>query len=102
LYQQTVTNLEVLSNLTNETLERELADEEFRRLLVPTNLAQRDGTGTEPVWLLHTTSGCLMTQSQTSARDHDGNDDKGVESDTYSGGSLTSSLGCELLTGSLT
>jgi hypothetical protein len=54
-----VTNLEVLSNLTNKTLEREFTNEELRRFLIPTNLTQGDGTGTEPVRLLHTTSGGL-------------------------------------------
>ena len=53
------TYLEVLSDLTNKTLEREFTDEELRRFLVPTNLAQRDGTRTEPMWLLNATSGCL-------------------------------------------
>ena len=53
------TYLEVLSDLTNKTLEREFTDEELRRLLVPTNLAQRDGTRTEPMWLLNATSSCL-------------------------------------------
>ena len=55
----TVTYLEVLSNLANKTLEREFTDEELRRLLVPTNLTQRDGTRAEPVGLLNATSGCL-------------------------------------------
>lgn len=51
----TTTYFEVLRNLTNETLEWEFADEELGRFLVPTNLAEGDGTGTEPVWLLDTT-----------------------------------------------
>ena len=49
------TNLEVLSDFTNETLEGELADEELRRLLVATNLAKGDGTGAEAMGLLDTT-----------------------------------------------
>jgi len=68
--------LEVLSNLTNEPLERKLADEELGRLLVSPDLAERDSawrrvtmsaiddrtleagrTRPEPVRLLHTT-GC--------------------------------------------
>jgi len=69
-------SLKVLSDLTNKTLEREFTDEELRRLLIPTNLAQRDGTRTEPMGLLNATSGS-------------------------SGSSLASSLGCELLTGGL-
>lgn len=36
--------LEVLSNLTNQTLEGELADEELSRLLVATDLTESDGT----------------------------------------------------------
>ena len=36
--------LEVLGNLTNQTLEGELADEELGALLVTTNLAESDGT----------------------------------------------------------
>jgi hypothetical protein len=50
------TNLEVLSDLTNETLEWEFTDEELRRFLIPTNLTKSDGTRAEPVWLLHATS----------------------------------------------
>ena len=54
------TDLEVLSDLTNETLEGELADEQLGRLLVATNLAQGDGTRAEAVRLLHTTRGGLI------------------------------------------
>ena len=54
------TDLEVLSNLTNETLEGELADKQLGRLLVATNLAQGDGTRAEAVRLLHTTRGGLI------------------------------------------
>ena len=36
--------LEVLSNLTNETLEGELADEQLGGLLVTTDFTQSDGT----------------------------------------------------------
>ena len=73
------TNLEILSNLTNKTLERQLADQELGRLLVTPrgdlwvshwpesrrrrkflpNLTKSDGTGAEPVGLLDTTSGVL-------------------------------------------
>jgi hypothetical protein len=52
-------HLEVLGDLTNQTLEGELADEELRRLLVATNLAERDGTRAEAVRLLDTTSHVL-------------------------------------------
>jgi hypothetical protein len=62
---QPPTYLEVLRDLTNETLEWEFTDEEFRRLLVPANLTQSDGTRTEPMWLLNATSGCLVWQKST-------------------------------------
>ena len=53
------TYLEVLSDLTNETLERELADEQLGRLLVTTNFTEGNGTGAETMRLLHTTGrGC--------------------------------------------
>ena len=48
------TNLEVLRDFTNESLERELADEELGRLLVPTDLTKSDGTRPEAVGLLDT------------------------------------------------
>ena len=54
-----VTHLEVLGNLTDESLEGQLADEELRRLLVPTNLTESDGTRPEAMGLLDTTSGGL-------------------------------------------
>ena len=51
------TNLEVLSDLTNKTLEGELADEELRGLLVATDFTESDGTRAETMRLLHTASG---------------------------------------------
>lgn len=57
------TNLEVLCDFTNKTLEGELANEELRRLLVPTNLAEGDGTRPEAMRLLHTTGCGLSMQS---------------------------------------
>ena len=39
--------LEVLGNLTHETLERELADQELRGLLVPTDLTESDCSGSD-------------------------------------------------------
>ena len=50
------TYLEVLSNLTDKTLEGELADEQLGRLLVATDFTEGDGTRAEAVRLLHTTS----------------------------------------------
>lgn len=66
--------LEVLSDLTDETLEGELADEELGRLLVATDLTESDGTRLVAVRLLHATG---------------------------RRGGLASSLGSELLTGGL-
>ena len=56
-------HLEVLRNFADETLEGELADEELRRLLVPTNLTESDGTRPEAMRLLDTTSGGLRRLS---------------------------------------
>ena len=56
------TDLEILGNLADETLEGELADEELRGLLVPTDLAERDGTRPEAVRLLHTAGRSLSAQ----------------------------------------
>jgi hypothetical protein len=46
--------LEVLGNLTNQTLERELSDEELGRLLITTDLTESDGTRLVSVGLLDT------------------------------------------------
>jgi hypothetical protein len=46
--------LEVLGNLTDKTLERQLADEELSRLLVATDLTEGDGSGLVAVGLLDT------------------------------------------------
>jgi histone H3 len=46
--------LEVLGDLTDETLEWELADEKLGRLLVATDLTESDGTWLVPVGLLDT------------------------------------------------
>ena len=69
---ETKVTLEVLGNLTNKTLEGELADEQVSGLLVPADLTEGDGSGAVPVRLLHTSGG---------------------------GGGLAGSLGGELLTG---
>jgi hypothetical protein len=50
------TYLEILCNFTNKSLEGELADEELCWFLVPTDLTKSDGTGTETMRLLDTTS----------------------------------------------
>ena len=44
--------LEVLSNLTNETLEGKLANQELSRLLVATDLTKSDGSGLVAMRLL--------------------------------------------------
>jgi hypothetical protein len=36
--------LEILSNLTNETLERELSDQELSGFLIPTDFTESDGS----------------------------------------------------------
>jgi hypothetical protein len=54
-----VTDLEVLRDFTDETLEGKLPDEKFSRLLVATDLAKGDSSGTEAMGLLHTASGGL-------------------------------------------
>lgn len=58
---QTRTYLEVLCDLTDETLEGQLADEQLRRLLVATNFTEGDGTRPEAMRLLDTTGSGLRT-----------------------------------------
>ena len=54
--------LEVLGNLTNQTLEGELSDEELGRLLVTTDLTEGYSSGPEPVGLLDSSrGGCALT-----------------------------------------
>ena len=48
----TEVGLEVLGDLADEALERELADEELRGLLVPADLAESDGARAVAVGLL--------------------------------------------------
>ena len=67
-------SLEVLSDFANQTLEGQLANQQLGALLVATDLTESDGTGSEPVGLLDSTS---------------------------SGGRLAGGLGGELLAGSL-
>jgi hypothetical protein len=50
-------SLEVLSNFTNQTLERKLADQELSGLLVTSDLTKSDSSRTISVWFLDTTSG---------------------------------------------
>ena len=70
---ETQVGLEVLGDLTDKTLEGQLADEELSRLLVATDLTKSHGTGAVTMGLLDASGG---------------------------GGGLASSLGGELLAGS--
>ena len=54
---ETQVSLEVLGNLTDKTLEGQLADEELSGLLVPPDLTEGHGTGPVPVGLLHSAGG---------------------------------------------
>ena len=49
--------LEILGNLANQALERELADQEFRGLLVLADFTERDGTRAVSVRLLDAAGG---------------------------------------------
>ena len=71
---ETQVSLEVLGDLTDQTLEGQLADQKFGGLLVTTDLTKSHGTGTITMGLLDSTGG---------------------------GGALTGSLGGQLFTGSL-
>ena len=48
---------EIMASGTYQALERELADQELRRLLVATDLTESDGTGLVAVRLLDATGG---------------------------------------------
>merc|ERR1739842_72323 len=50
---ETEISLEVLGDLTDETLEGELADEKLGALLVPTDLTESHGTGPVPMGFPH-------------------------------------------------
>ena len=50
-------SLEVLGDLSHQTLERQLADEQLGGLLVSANFTQSDGSGPVTVGLLHSSSG---------------------------------------------
>jgi len=54
---ETQVGLEVLGNLTDKTLEGQLADQQVGGLLVTTNLTESDGTGSVAVGLLYTSGG---------------------------------------------
>ena len=54
-----MTYLEVLSDFTDKPLEGKLSDKKLRGLLVTPDLTEGDGTGTESVRLLDSSSGGL-------------------------------------------
>jgi len=54
---ETEISLEVLCDLTHQTLEGQLADEQLSGLLVTPNLSQSDSSGPVTVRLLHTAGG---------------------------------------------
>jgi len=61
---ETQIGLEVLSDLTNQTLEGQLADQQLSGLLVTTDLTKGDSTGPVTMGLLDTTGGwCRLTGS---------------------------------------
>ena len=85
--------LEILSNFTDETLERQLADEELGALLVATDLTEGNCSRPVTMGLLHTAgrwgtlpcgfggqllSGCLSTSGFTSGLLRSGHDSFGV------------------------
>jgi hypothetical protein len=53
------THLEILSNFTDKPLEWELPDKQLSRLLVATDFTKSDGSGTETMGFLHSSSGSL-------------------------------------------
>ena len=75
---ETEIGLEVLSDLTDETLEGQLADQELSRLLVTTDLTKSDSSGPVTMGFLDTTGGRgglagglggqLLTRSLSSGR----------------------------------
>ena len=55
-------SLEILSNLTNQSLERQLSQQQLSGLLVSSDLSQGHGSGAEAVRLLHSSgSGTSLT-----------------------------------------
>ena len=54
---ETQVSLELLSDLTDQTLEGQFADQEFGRFLVTTDLTESDGTGMIPMGFLDSTGG---------------------------------------------
>ena len=63
-----MTNLEVLTNFTNEPLKGKLPDKELRSFLVTPDLTESDGTRTESVRLLDSSRGNLSVEILTKMR----------------------------------
>lgn len=91
------TDLEVLGDLTDEPLEGKLPDQQFSRLLVPSDFTECDSSGAEAMGLLDTTSGGLYWKVPQMLSMGEG---MGMGT-TYGGSGLPGSLGGELFTGSL-
>ena len=81
---ETEISLEILSDFTDETLERQLADQKLSALLVTTDLTESDGTGPVTVRFLNASGGgCALAGgfgSQLLAR--------GLSSGGFTGGLL--------------
>ena len=60
----TTAHLEILRNLTDETLEGQLANQQLRRLLVAPDFTQSDGTRPETMRLLHSTGRGLCEREE--------------------------------------
>lgn len=82
--------LEVLRDLTDETLEGQLADEELCRFLVPTDFTESDCSGAEAVRLLHTTGGSLRHPTPNTRQDSQTTKRRREREETYGGGGLAS------------
>lgn len=57
------TNLEVLSDFSDEPLKRQLPDQKLSRLLVPPDFTECDSSRTEPVGLLDASGGSSLMKS---------------------------------------
>jgi histone H3 len=88
--------LEILGDLTDQTLEGELADEQLSGLLVATDLTESDGTYE---WIVRNRYTICITRM--GERRHTGLVTVGLLDTAGGGGGLAGSLGGELLTGSL-
>jgi len=90
---QTIAYLEILSNLANKSLKRQLSDQELGRLLVSPYFTESNGSRAESVWFLDTTSSSLISHSSQFCMMHNRS--------TYRGG-LSGSFSSELFAGRLT